>query len=148
MVGGSRQYLFCVFSSGENLYCGRKCFSGMQILVLFYFYFFNWRIIDLQCCIVFCHITRWINPKDTYVPFLLNLSPIFYPIPPLQVVIGYWAELCYRATSHQISFARGNVKDSVLLSQLSPPSLSPAVLTSLFSMSASLFLPWKQIHQY
>ena len=36
----------------------------------------------------------------------------------------------------------------MLLSQFVPPSPSPAVSTSPFSMSASLFLPYKQVHQY
>ena len=36
-----------------------------------------------------------------------------------------------------------HVDVSVLISQFSPPSLAPTVSTSPFSMSASLFLPWK-----
>ena len=37
---------------------------------------------------------------------------------------------------------------SVLLSQFVPSSPFPAVSTSLFSKSASLFLPCKQVHLY
>ena len=36
----------------------------------------------------------------------------------------------------------------MLLSQFIPPSPSPAVPTSLFSVSASLFLPCKQVYEY
>ena len=45
-------------------------------LVSFWFCFFNyvlnWRIIALLCCVGFCHTSRWINCKYTYIPFLLN----------------------------------------------------------------------------
>ena len=46
-------------------------------------------------------------------------------------------------------FTYGNVYVSMLFSQVIPPSPFPlAVSISLFSMYASLFLPWKQVHQY
>ena len=41
-----------------------------------------------------------------------------------------------------------NLYISMLFSQFVPSSLSPTVSISLFSMSASLFLPCKWIHQY
>ena len=41
-----------------------------------------------------------------------------------------------------------NVYVSVLLFQFVPPSPSPAMSTSLFSMSASLLLPYTSVHQY
>ena len=31
-------------------------------------FFFNWRIIALQCCVGFCHIALWIGQKYTCVP--------------------------------------------------------------------------------
>ena len=45
--------------------------------------FFNWRIITLQNCIGFCHISVWINHSYTHVPFLLNLPPTSHPVPHL-----------------------------------------------------------------
>ena len=44
---------------------------------------FNWKIITLQCCVGFCHMTMWISQKYTYVPSLLNLlsTPPSHPIP-------------------------------------------------------------------
>ena len=39
-------------------------------------YFFNWRIIALQCYVGFCHTAVWFSHKYTYVPSLLNLFPI------------------------------------------------------------------------
>ena len=35
---------------------------------------FNWRVIVLQNCVGFCHIT-WVSHNDIYVPSLLNLPP-------------------------------------------------------------------------
>ena len=49
-------------------------------------FIFSWRIIVLQCCFGFCHKSALISPRDTYVPFLLNLSSTSHPIPPLYVV--------------------------------------------------------------
>ena len=45
-------------------------------------YFFNWRIIALQNFVVFCQISPWISHRYTYVPSLLNFSPISLCIPP------------------------------------------------------------------
>ena len=55
--------------------------------------FFYWRIITLQYCAGFCHISTWISRRYTYVPSLLNLPPVSHPIPSLQVVTEHWAEL-------------------------------------------------------
>ena len=57
-------------------------------------FIFSWRIIVLQCCFGFCHKSALISPKDTYVPFLLNLSSTSHPIPPLYVVTERW-KLCF-----------------------------------------------------
>ena len=46
-------------------------------------FIFNWRIIALQYYVDFCHTSTWIGHRYTYVPSLLNLFVISYPIPPL-----------------------------------------------------------------
>ena len=81
----------------------------------------------------------------------LNIYPL--PIeppshlPPHPTPLGYYkaldlGSLHHTANSHWLSnFAYGNVYFSMLLSGFILPSPSPAMSTSLFLMSASLFLP-------
>ena len=90
-------------------------------------FIFNWRIIALQYCVGFCHPWTWINHRYTYIPTLLNLPITSHPIPPLYVVMEHRFEhsASYRKFSLAICFTYGNVYVSILLSQLSPPLLSP-----------------------
>ena len=46
-----------------------------------------------------------------------------------------------------IYFTHGDVYDSMLLSPFVPLSPSSPLSTSVFSMSVSPLLPWKQVHQ-
>ena len=48
---------------------------------IFVLFLFCWRIIALQCCVGFCHISTWISHRYTYVCSLLNLRLSLYPIP-------------------------------------------------------------------
>ena len=62
-----------------------SCEDAQETICLFpYFLYliFNWRIVTLQCCVGFCHTTRQISHKYTYVPSLFNLPPTPDPIPP------------------------------------------------------------------
>ena len=57
------------------------CTFFLVVLLIYFFKFiFNWRIIALQYCVDYCHISAWIGHKYIYVRSLLNLPP------PLQVV--------------------------------------------------------------
>ena len=49
----------------------------------FFLLIFNWRIIDIQCCVGFCHTSTWINHRYTYVPSLVSLPPTSHSTPPL-----------------------------------------------------------------
>ena len=117
---------------------------------LFFKLIFNGRIIDLQCCVGFCHTMMWISHKYTYVSSLLNLPPRTYPIPSFCIATEYQIELpvLYSNFALPTYFTYGDIYVSMLFSQFIPPSPSPAMSRSLFSMSVSLFLPCKYIHQY
>ena len=57
--------------------------NGNPLLYSFFFLiYFYWRIISLQYCVDFCHISTWIRHKYTYAPSLLNLTPTSAPFCP------------------------------------------------------------------
>ena len=110
-----------------------------------FFCIFNWRIIALQCCKVvygLCHVSPWISRKYTYVSSLFE--PPSHPISPLDVVPEHQVELpvLYSNFPLALYFTHGNAYVSVLLSQFVSPSPASTV-SSVFSMSVSLFLPCK-----
>ena len=82
----------------------------------------------------------------------MNRPPTSHPIPPLQVVTLHQVELpaSYSKFPLAIYVTYGNVYVSMLLSPFVPPSLSHShpMSTNLSSISASLLLPYKQVHQY
>ena len=86
---------------------------------------------------------------DTYIPHLLNLPPIPLPHPNPQVITEHWAELlCYTAASHQLSILHMVMYICQCYSLNSSHPLLPLLSTSLLSVSESLFLPCKLVHQY
>ena len=120
-----------------------------EFLQLHFPVFFNltWRIIALQYC-DFVHTSTWISHRYIYVPSLLNLLPHPTPSHPFRLSqIMFELDESHSKLSLGIYFIYGNVHVSVLLSQFAPPSPSPTLSTSLFSMSVSLLLPCKQVHQ-
>ena len=95
---------------------------------------------SLAHCVGFCHTSTWISHTYTHVPCLLNLPTSPPPIPLPKVVTEHQDELpvLYSNFPLAIYVTHCNVYISMLLSQLLPPSPSPAESTSLPAM----FLWW------
>ena len=55
----------------------RSWVGGGWVLFLFFFsiFVFNWKIIALQYCVGFCHMSTWISHRYTYVPSLWECPP-------------------------------------------------------------------------
>ena len=115
----------------------RSCFFMLNL-------FLNWRIIDLQYCVVFCCTSTCISHRYTYIPSLLNLLPSPTPsyLSRLSQSTGL-SSLCHIANSHLLLILHMIIYVSMLFSQFIPPSLSPTVSISLFSRFASPLLPCK-----
>ena len=77
---------------------------------------------------------RWISHKYRYIPSLLSTP---HPSPP-----GHHSTQL--SSPLAVCFTQGSGCTSMLLSQFTSPSPSPAVSTRPFSTSASSFLPCKQ----
>ena len=60
----------------RGFYKSKECLIFKKLFI-----YFNWRIITLQYCDGFCHISTWVSHRLTCVPSLLNPLP---PLSPLQ----------------------------------------------------------------
>ena len=109
-----------------------------QVSNLFVFilkFVFNWRIIALQYCAGFSHVSTRISHWYTYVPSHLPLHPTSRGCQRAPAL----SSLHHTANFHWLSnFMYGIVYVSMLLSQLVPPSPYLPEYTSLFSLSVSL----------
>ena len=101
------------------------------------YFFFNCRIIALQCCAGFCSTTTN-NHKYTYVPS--PPTPPFHPTPLGHHRALSWTPCVIQQFLIAVYFTHGSVYISMLLSQFISPSHSQSVSTSPFSTSMSLFI--------
>ena len=56
-----------------------KFFFNLNLF--FKFIYFNWRIIALQYCVGFCHVSTWTSHMHTYIPsffMFLNIYLLIY----------------------------------------------------------------------
>ena len=91
----------------------------------------------------------WINHKYIYIfPPSWASFPPHHPTPLGHYKAPGWAPCVIQQLPLASYFTPGNVYISQLLSQFIPLSPSPAMSTSPFSTSASLFVPCTQVHQY
>ena len=102
--------------------------------------FLNWRIIALQCCVGFCHQHESAVSMHVFPPSL----PPFHGTSPShrsRLSQSTRVELPGSHSKFPLAgcFTYGNLYVSMLLSEFVPPSPSPAVTTSLFSMSLHLY---------
>ena len=114
-------------------------FSFLHLVDFFFNLFFLLKDNCLQNFVVFCQSSTWISHRYTYIPSLLNLSPISLPIPPLQVDIEPLFEFPepYSKFLLAIYFTYGNISFHVPLSiHLTLSSLLPMSI-SLCSVSVS-----------
>ena len=113
---------------------------------------FSYLYLECNCFTMLCCFLRYSSVNQPYVhiyPLPLGLpSPRPpRPIPPSRSSQSTrLTSLCKTAASHRIY--AWSCTYAGPLSQVAPPSPSPSVYTILFSMSAALLLPCKQIHQY
>ena len=109
-------------------------------------FIFHWRIIALRHCVCFCHTTTWIRHKYVYIyiyPLLLEPPShfILHPTPLDCHSAPCQAPFVIQQLSTSYLFYICTVYVSILFSQFVSPSSSHIVSTSLFSISAVLFLP-------
>ena len=103
---------------------------------------FNWRMITILWWFL-PYINTSQSYSYTYAPSLLTslLSPSPSHPSRLSQSTSFGFPVSYRKFPLAMYFTHGNRYISMLLSQIIPPSPAPTVSKSLFSMSASPFLP-------
>ena len=88
--------------------------------------YFIWRLVTLQYCSDFCQTLTWISHVCTSVPH--TSPPLFQYIPQ---VVPKRPVSCIKL-GLAIYFTYGNIRVSMLFSQIIPPSPSPTESKSLF----------------
>ena len=111
--------------------------------LFFFFLFFDWDIVALQCCVGFWCAMKWINSMSTWIPTLLDRPPTTPPSHPLgrHRAIG-WAPVPCSSLPRAVCLPLVVCYVSFPVSHCIPHPLCPPC-PCLFFTSASLFLPWK-----
>ena len=105
----------------------------------FVLFFFNWSVVDLQCCANFCCIAK----RLSYTHSLFNILS-YYGV---SQEIGYISLCCISRTLLFICSKCNSLHQLTPGSQFIPlPSHLPFGNHSLFSMSVSLFLICRSVH--
>ena len=118
-------------------------------------FFFNWRVITLQCCVGFCHITMWTSLNFIYIYIYMYMyryvymsspswAPLFPPISPLWVITECQAVLLMLYSfplaihSTHVSFSSIQFSRSVISDSATPWSAAHQASLSITN-SQSLF---------
>ena len=127
-----RSWLLPLFGA-ERLEVG---FSSFTLSPFYFYYFLSLIGVWLLYSTVLVSVIQQHESavKFTYIPS---------HHPPHPILLG-----CHGSFPQAVYFTHSSVYMSMLLSQLVPPSPSPAVSTSPFSTSVPLFPPYKQVHQH
>ena len=123
-------------------------YTDVPSTFVFFFFFFNWRLITLPYCSGFCHTLTNESVMGVHVSPILNPPPPSLPhLPPsqsthsgLSLCSGFEHPVLGIELALVIYFTYGNIHVSLLFSQIIPPSLSPTESKSLFFISLSLLL--------
>ena len=120
------------YASAEN---GQELTPVLKNPFWLLFFFFNWKIVALECCVVSA-VQQSESARSMHI-FHPSWASLPSPISLLQVVTAHQAKLPVLCSSFPLAT---HFIHTMLLSQFIPPSPSPAVSTSPFSTSALLSL--------
>ena len=86
---------------------GENIFS--EVYFIFKLIYFNWNLIILKYCSIFCHTLIWISHRCTYVPHTEPLSylpphPIPHPSPPALSALSQAWNLDWWSISHMVMY--------------------------------------------
>ena len=110
------------------------------------FFNFNWRLITLQYCSVFCHTLAWISHGYTSWTAIPPPFPA-HPSGSSQCTIPEHPVSCIKPWL-AICFTSDYIHVSMLFSQIIPPSPCPTESKRLFFTSVSLLLSHIEGHRY
>ena len=94
--------------------------ARMCVFIYLFLINFYWSIIDLQCCVSFCCIAKWVGYTYTYIPSFLDSIPV-------EVTTEYWVEfpVLYSRSLLVIYFTYSSVDMYIPIPQFNPHLFSP-----------------------
>ena len=120
------------------------CFFQAYPWLPFYF-FFNWRIITLQCCVSFSHTTAWISYIYIHIYIYIYIYIPSFLSPPSHP-LGHHRALSWAPWDSRFPlatyFMHGSVHASILFSQfVLPLHMSPCLFPTSSLLISSLLSP-------
>ena len=118
--------------------------QGIHLYIFIYFFFkkFFWCTVDLQCCANLSCPAEWLSYTHTYIIFFL----IFFSIMVYSMRLDIVPALCRRTLLFIHSKCNSLHLPAPNFQSIPLPSPLTLGITSLFSVSVSLFLFYRQVH--